>query len=112
VGILCYYSGKIINSNNGIIYHEGSVELCSLRLDNSFDKFTNLVCREIGWNLAESNVDITWKMLSGDHLNHYICVPIISDMSFNEMVRLITDNRFQILQLYLSRKLKVGNFLS
>jgi hypothetical protein len=44
VGILCYYGGKIIDNDNDIIYRGGSTELCSLRLDNSFDKFKNLIC--------------------------------------------------------------------
>jgi len=42
VGILCYYSGKIIDSDDDIIYHRESTELCSLRLDNSFDELKNL----------------------------------------------------------------------
>jgi hypothetical protein len=49
--ILCYYSGKIIDNNNNIIYHGGNTELCSLGLDSSFDEFKILVCEGIWWNL-------------------------------------------------------------
>lgn len=48
-------------------------------------------------------------MLGGCHLNCYIGVPITSNTSFNAMVGLITANGLQILELYLSRKFKVGN---
>jgi hypothetical protein len=105
MGILYYYSGKIIDNDNGIIYHEGSTKLYSLRLNSSFDKFKNLVCQGIGWNLVEFYVDITWRMLGVGHLTRYAGVPITSNMSFNAMDRLITVNRLQILELYLSRKL-------
>ena len=44
VEILYYYGGTTINSDNDIIYHEESTELCSLRLDSSFHEFKNLVC--------------------------------------------------------------------
>ena len=94
------------------IYHEESIELCNLKLDNSFAKFKNLVCWGIKWNLDEFDVDITWKMLGGGHPNRYIGVLIIDDMSFNTMVGLITANELQILKLYLIRKPKVENSLS
>lgn len=59
VRILCYYDGKIINSDNGITHHGGSTELCSLRLDSSFNEFKNLACQGVGWNLSKFDVDIT-----------------------------------------------------
>jgi len=37
--------GKIIDSDNSIIYHGISIDLCTLKLDNSFDKFKNYVLR-------------------------------------------------------------------
>jgi hypothetical protein len=98
MGILYYYSGKIIDNNNGIIYHEGSTKLCNLRLNSSLIMI-------IGWNLVKFYVDITWRMLGVGHLTRYAGVPITSNMSFNAMDRLITVNRLQILELYLSRKL-------
>jgi len=109
MGILYYYSGKIIDNDNGIIYHEGSTKLYSLRLNSSFDKFKNLMCQGIGWNLVEFYVDITWRMLGVGHLTRYVGVPITSNMCFNAIDRLITVNRLQILELYLSRKPEVGN---
>jgi hypothetical protein len=102
MGILYYYSGKIIDNNNGIIYHEGSTKLCNLRLNSSLIMI-------IGWNLVKFYVDITWRMLGVGHLTRYVGVPITSNMSFNAMDRLIIVNRLQILELYLSRKPKVGN---
>lgn len=70
------------------------------------------MCRGIRWNLAKFDVNITWKMLGGDHPNCYAGVPITSDMIFNTMVKLITANGLQILKLYLSRKPKIENFSS
>jgi len=70
------------------------------------------VCQGIGWNLDEFDVDITWRMFGEGHLNRYVDVPITSNMSFNAMVRLITINGLQMLELYLSRKPKVENSLS
>ena len=42
---LCYYSGKIIDGDNSIIYHRENTELYSLRLDGSYDKLKYLVCQ-------------------------------------------------------------------
>ena len=70
------------------------------------------MCRGIGWNLAEFDVNITWRMLGGDHPNCYASMPITSDMIFNTMFKLITAKGLQILKLYLSRKPKVENFSS
>ena len=78
VRILCYYySDKVINTNNDITYHRGSIELCGLRLNNSFDKLKNLVCQGIGLNFFEFYVIITWRMLGGGYLNRYVSVSIL-----------------------------------
>ena len=57
--ILCYYDGKIINSDNDTTHHRESTKLCSLRLDSSMNEFKNLVCQGVGWNLSKFDVDIT-----------------------------------------------------
>ena len=95
VGILCYYGGKTIDSNNCIIYHVGSTKLYNLRLDSSFDEFKNLVCQGIEWDLTEFDVDINLRMLGDGHPSRYRGVPITSDMSFNAMVGLIIANELQ-----------------
>ena len=46
--------------------------------------------------LSEINIDATWSMLGGSHLNCYVNVPITSDVSFNALVRLVTANRLQM----------------
>jgi hypothetical protein len=48
-------------------------------------------------------------MLGVGHLTRYVGVPITSNMSFNAIDKLITVNMLQILELYLSRKPKLGN---
>lgn len=75
--ILCYYGDKVIDTNNDITYHRESIELCGLRLNNSFDKLKNLVCRGNGWNFSEFDVDITWRILGGGYLKCYASVPIL-----------------------------------
>jgi hypothetical protein len=59
MGLLCYYGGTIIDTNNGITYEGGSNEFFSLRLDSLFGELKNLVYECFGWNLSKIKVDIT-----------------------------------------------------
>jgi len=92
VGVLCNYGGNIIDIDNDIIYHGENIKFCSLRLDSSFIELKVLICKGIGWNLSKINVDVTWMMLGGGHLNCYVVVPIIGDISFNAMIGLVIIN--------------------
>lgn len=90
--VLSLYNLRLDISFDKFKYHEGRTELYSLRLDISFNELKNLVCQGIGWNLVLFDVDITWRVLDGGHLNYYLDVSIISDMSFNSLVELIIAN--------------------
>jgi len=95
--ILCFHSGIIVNTDNGITYNGGSHEFLTTTLDMSLYKLSRILYDWLGWNMSE----ITWRMLQ-IRVNQalYVGVPIYSDESVNSIFEFARITEINILELY------------
>jgi hypothetical protein len=111
--ILCLHSGIIINTDNDITYNEGSYEFITATLNMSLNELSKMLYDRLGWNVFETEVEITWRMLQIDVSQaHYVGVPICSNESLNSMFGFVRNNKINMLELYLNSRPKRENSYS
>jgi len=101
LGILCFHSGIIVNTDNDITSNGGSHEFLTTTLDMSLNKLSRILYDRLGWNMFEIKVEITWRMLQ-IRINQalYVSVPIYSDESVNSIFEFARINGINMLELY------------
>jgi hypothetical protein len=111
--ILCLHSGIIINTDNDITYNRESYEFITATLNMSLNELSKMLYDRLGWNVFETEVEITWRMLQIDVSQaHYVGVPICSNESVNSMFGFVRNNEINMLDLYLNSRLKRENSYS
>jgi hypothetical protein len=59
LGILCFHSVIIVNTDNGIIYNGGIHEFLTVTLDMFLNELSTLLCDQFDCNMFEMKVEIS-----------------------------------------------------
>jgi hypothetical protein len=51
IGILCFYNGIIINTDNDIVYNREINKFLTTTLDMFINKLSRMLCDRFGWNI-------------------------------------------------------------
>jgi hypothetical protein len=102
--ILCFYSGTIVNTYNGITYNEGSNEFLIVILYVSLIEISRLLYERIGWIYLKFKLKLLGRMQNRVSPTYYINISISSKSNVNVMFVLTINNWSQILELYLNSK--------
>ena len=71
----------------------------------SLNKLSRILCYQLGWNMFEIEVEITWRTLQTKVSQAcYVGVSICSDGSVNSMLRFVRINGINMLDLYLNSR--------
>jgi hypothetical protein len=108
IGILCFYDGVIVNTDNGITYNGRSNVFLTSILDMSLNRLSKILYDWLGWNMYE--IEITWRMMQIEvNSTCYVSVPIYSEKSVNSMSEFANINGMNILNIYLNSRLRREN---
>jgi len=61
--ILCFHSGIIVNTDNGIAYNGGNHEFLTITSHMSLNELSRMLYDRLSCNMFEIKVESTWKML-------------------------------------------------
>jgi hypothetical protein len=56
IGILCFYDGVIVNTDNGITYNGRSNVFLTSILDMSLNRLSKMLYDRLGWNMYEIEI--------------------------------------------------------
>jgi hypothetical protein len=69
-----------------------------------------MLCDQLGWNMFEIKVEITWRMLQIEvSQSRDVGVPICSDESVNLIIRFTRINEINMQELHLNNRPRRGN---
>jgi len=110
LGILCFHSGIIISTGNGITCNGENHEFLIATSNMSLNKLLRILYDRLDWNMFEIEVEITWRILQTRVSQaRYVDIPICSDMSVDSMFEFVRINRINMSGLYLNSKPIRGN---
>jgi hypothetical protein len=90
--ILCFYSGTIVNTYNGITYNEGSNEFLIVILYVSLIEISRLLYERIGWIYLKFKLKLLGRMQNRVSPTYYINISISSNSNVNLMFVLTINN--------------------
>jgi len=106
--MLCHYSSTIVHdTNNSITYICRNTVFLNDIKGMSFDDTKKVICGRLELNYNDTEIDITWRCLVGEH--QYFSIPIACDVDFRNMMEMFVQGRTNMIELYMSSQPKLSS---